>query len=315
LLIDFVATEENVSLVEAPGFVKAPGGAPANVAVGLQRLGLSSAFVGKVGDDPFGQFLRQTLEVTGVDTSYLFIDPVARTTIVFVAVRDDGRKDLCFFRNPGADMRLTPEEITETIFDNARCFHYGSISFIDEPSAGAQRKALDIAHRRGLMISYDPNYRPTLWPSEERARAVIQDGFRHCHLAKIADEEWEIATGERDLDAGLQAVLNRGVELVVVSRGASGALVTNGDYCIELPALDVEVAETIGAGDGFMAAMISRLLPERERLGSLSAIDRTVMEEALDFGISVGALTCTKVGAIPALPTLAEVEGFRRAIR
>ncbi len=312
LLIDFVATQDNVSLVEAPGFIKAPGGAPANVAVGLKRLGLTSSFVGKVGDDPFGQFLRKTLDETGVETSHLFIDPEARTTIVFVAVHDDGHKDLCFFRNPGADMRLTPEEITEEIFEDARCFHYGSITFIDEPSASAQHKALDIARQRGLMISYDPNYRPTLWPSQERASEVIQDGFRHCHLAKIADEEWEIATGETDLDAGLQAVLDKGVELVVVSRGAGGALVTNGNYRIEMPALDVDVAETIGAGDGFMAAMISRLLPERERLGSLAAIDQAVMQEALDFAINVGALTCTKVGAIPALPTLAEVEEFRR---
>ena len=315
LLIDFVATQENVSLVKAPGFVKAPGGAPANVAVGLQRLGLPSSFVGKVGDDPFGQFLRETLDETGVDTTNLFVDPEARTTIVFVAVHDDGHKDLCFFRNPGADMRLMPEEITEDIFNGARCFHYGSITFIDEPSAGAQHKALTIARRRGLMISYDPNYRPTLWPSEERARAIIQDGFRHCHLAKIADEEWEIATGKSDLDAGLQAVLDKGVELVVVSRGADGALVTNGDYRIEVPALEVNVAETIGAGDGFMAAMIARLLPERERLGSLAAIDQAVMRETLDFAISVGALTCTKVGAIPALPTLAEVEEFRKVMQ
>ncbi len=240
--------------------------------------------------------------------------PHARTTIVFVSVWDDGHKDLCFFRNPGADMRLSPDEITDSIFDGARCFHYGSITFIDEPSAGAQRKALDIARRRGLMISYDPNLRPTLWPSEERAREVIQDGFRYCHLAKIAEEEWEIATGQTDLDAGLQAVLDKGVELVVVSRGADGALVTNGDYRIEMPALKVQVAETIGAGDGFMAAMIRQLLPERERLGSLAAIDQAAMREALDFAMCVGALTCTKVGAIPALPTLAEVEEFRRMI-
>lgn len=314
LLIDFVATEKNVSLVNSPGFIKAPGGAPANVAVGLQRLGLTSSFVGKVGDDPFGQFLRQTLDETGIDTTRLFVDPDARTTIVFVAVHDDGRKDLCFFRNPGADMRITRAEITEEIFDGARCFHYGSISFINEPSAGAQRKALDIARQRRLMISYDPNYRPTLWPSEERAREVIQDGFRHCHLAKIADEEWEIATGKTDLDAGLQAVLDKGVELVVVSRGSGGALVTNGDYRIEMPVVKVDVVETIGAGDAFMAAMITRLLPERERLGSLAAIDQAVVKDALDFAINVGALTCTKVGAIPALPTLTEVEEFRRML-
>ena len=202
LLAEFVATQDGVSLVDAPGFIKAPGGAPANVAVALQRLGLPAGFAGKVGDDPFGVFLRQALEDTGVDTRFLLIDPRARTTAVFVAVWADGHKDLCFYRNPGADMCLTPEEIGPELFDGVRCFHYGSITLIDEPSASAQRKAIALARARGLMLSYDPNYRPTLWPSVEQAQAVIRDGFRTCHLAKISQEEWLVATGHSDLRQG-----------------------------------------------------------------------------------------------------------------
>lgn len=314
LLVEFVATQHNVALAEVPGFIKAPGGAPANVAVGLQRLGLRAGFVGKVGNDPFGVYLRESLAQVGVDTNWLMIDREARTTAVFVAVWDDGRKDLCFYRNPGADMLLLPDEIDEATIASARCFHYGSIGFINEPCASAQRRALDLARAHGLMITYDPNYRPTLWPEAALAGRVIQDSFRYCHLAKISEEEWETATGERDLDAGIAAVLAHGVELLVVSRGPRGAIVTNGDYRIELPPPSVPVVETTGAGDGFMAAMITRLLPERERLGTLAAVDPAVVREALVFANAVGALTCTKPGAIPALPTLAEVEQFMRSL-
>ncbi len=311
ILIDFVATEANKGLAEVSAFTSAPGGAPANVAVAIQRLGLSVGFVGKVGADPLGEKLRRTLDDTGVDTTYLFVDPDARTTIVFVAVRDDGRKDMCFFRNPGADMRLLPAEITPALFEGVRCFHYGSITLIDEPGASAQRKALEMARARDILISYDPNYRPTLWPDEATARRVIQEAFQYAHLAKIAEEEWEVATGHAGLDAGIQAVLARGVELLIISRGANGALATNGDFRIEIPALtDIHVVETTGAGDGFMGAMITRLLPEFERHGSLRAVDEATVRAALHYANHVGALTCTRPGAIPALPYADEVAAF-----
>ncbi len=315
LLVEFVSTQANAPLARAPGFIKAPGGAPANVAVALQRLGLPATFVGKVGDDPFGVYLRDSLAADGIDTRHLFVDPQARTTAVFVAVWDDGRKDLCFYRNPGADMMLRADEIGEDIFEGARCFHFGSITFINEPAATAQRKALRRAQERGLMITYDPNYRPTLWPDVETAQRVIREAFRHCHLAKISEEEWEVATGHAGLDAGSRAVLAWGVELLVISRGANGAIATNGDWRIELPAIPVDVVETTGAGDGFMAAMIARLLPERERLGSLRKVDESVVRDALAYAIVVGGLTCTRPGAIPALPTRAEVEAFMQARR
>ena len=310
LLVEFVSTTDNVSLVHSPGFIKAPGGAPANVAVAIQRLGLHAGFVGKVGNDPFGEYLRQSLAETGVDTTYLFVDKKARTTAVYVAVWDDGRKDLCFYRNPGADMMLSTDEIIDDIFAGARCFHFGSITFIDEPCASAQRKALQLARDRGLMISYDPNYRPTLWPDRKTAEQVIQDSFRYCHLAKISEEEWQVATGFEELEAGIQAIMAKGVELLVISQGENGAIATNGDYRIDLPGLAVDVVETTGAGDGFLGAIITELLPERERTGSLAKISEDKIQNALIRANAVGALTCKRPGAIPALPTVSETEEF-----
>lgn len=310
LLVEFVSQASNVSLEDAPGFIKAPGGAPANVAVALQRLGRPAAFVGKVGDDPFGRYLRRALEQDGVDTRFLRVDDQARTTAVYVAVWDDGRKDLCFYRNPGADAALRPEEIEAGLFAGARAFHYGSVTLIEEPAASAQRKAIALAQAQGLMLTYDCNYRATLWPDEARARAVIQDAFRHAHLAKVSWEEWEVATGCAGLEPGIRAVLDRGVELLVVSRGAQGALATNGDYRIELPAFPIPVIETTGAGDAFMAAMITHMLPEWEKSGTLRAAPVEQVRQALRFASAAGALTCTRLGAIPALPMLAEVRAF-----
>jgi fructokinase len=314
MLVDFVATARNVSLPDVPGYTRAPGGAPANVAVALQRLGLATRFVGKVGDDPFGVLLRATLEDNGVDVSTLFVDDEARTTLVFVGVWDDGRKEMVFFRNPGADMRLLPEEITPALFDGTRVFHCGSITLVNEPGASAQYKAVAMARERGLMVTYDPNYREDLWPDKARAHRVIYDGFKYAHLAKVSEEEWAIATGHADFEAGIAAVLAQGPELLVISRGGAGSIATNGEYRIELPALKgIDVVETTGAGDGFMAAMIFKLLPERERYGSLAKVPEATVRRALMFANAVGALTCTRRGAIPALPTLGEVEAFMAA--
>lgn len=311
LLAEFVSSTPNASLADASGFVRAPGGAPANVAVGVSRLGLSSGFIGKVGNDPFGDYLRRSLREANVETQGLLTDESARTTAVFVAVWDDGHKDLCFYRNPGADMMLTPAELDLSLIRTARCLHFGSIGLIDEPTASAQVAAVEAARASGAMITYDPNYRPTLWESVDRASTVIRDAYRFAHLAKISEEEWEIATGTTDLRAGARSVLDAGPEIVVISRGASGAIATNGDYWIDLPTPTVDVVETTGAGDGFLAAMIVKLLPWREKLGSLAAVSEAVVRDALDYANSVGALTCTRMGAIPALPTAAEVDAFR----
>jgi len=310
LLIDFVSTQKGVTLAESPAFEKKPGGAPANVAVGLARLGLRSAFVGNVGEDAFGTFLRDTLAAEGVDVSHLAATAAARTTLAFVSLTRDGTPDFAFYRNPGADMLLCEDDIDAAFHRGARALHFGSISLADPGPKAATLKAIEIAKESGQLISYDPNYRPALWPSERAARREILAGFDHAHLAKVSEAEWELITGTSDLDVGSRVILKRGVKLLVVSRGADGCYFNDGTDSQYLPGYKVKVAETTGAGDGFVAALLSGLLSEVHDPAEVERVHRARTAEICDFANAVGALTCTKVGAIPALPTREEALRF-----
>ncbi|MFP4056160.1 MAG: PfkB family carbohydrate kinase [Candidatus Brocadiia bacterium] len=308
LLIDFVSTHKGLSLAESPGFAKKAGGAPANVAVGLAKLGLRSGFVGKVGNDAFGAFLRDTLSAQGVDVARLAMTSEARTTLAFVALKPDGSPDFAFYR--GADALLGKDDIDEAYHREARAFHFGSISLASPEAKAATLKALDIAREADQLVSYDPNYRPALWPSPGAARREILAAFEHAHVAKVSDEEWEFITGTADLEAGSHVVLDRGVKLLVVSRGARGCFFTTGSDSGALPGYQVEVAETTGAGDGFVAALLASLLAAVDGPADLARLPRASLAEACDFANAVGALTATRVGAIPALPTRDEALRF-----
>ena len=312
LLIDFVSTEKGVPLADSPGFAKKPGGAPANVAVGLAKQGLRSGFVGKVGADAFGDFLRTTLVEHGVDCSHLAADAEARTTLAFVALGPDGSPDFAFYRDPGADMRLCPDDIDEAWHREARAFHFGSISFTHPEPKAATLKALDIAKASGQLISYDPNYRPALWDDPERARDELLAGFAHAHVAKVSEEEWEFITGTPDLIEGAKPLLEVGVRLLVVSRGPDGCWFTTGSASGLVPGYEVEVAETTGAGDGFVAALLTELLGVVRSPSGLSSLAAPRLFQICDYANAVGALTATKVGAIPALPTRDEALAFWR---
>jgi len=313
LLIDMVSTKADVPLAEAPGFHKAPGGAPANVAVGVAKLGVSSGFIGKVGDDPFGGFLEKVLRDNHVDTSHLAFAQDVRTTLVFVGVWSDGRKDMSFYRNPGADMFLGPEEVSEDYISRARVYHYGSISMIDDPSRKATLKAARIAKENGLIISYDPNLRLALWRRPDDARREIREGFKWATVAKVSEEEWEFITGTKNLEKGAEDILALGVKLVVVSCGGRGCYFHNGREHRHIPGFRVDVVETTGAGDGFMAGLIVGLLKELEKGGRVEDLKTSDLERILVRANAVGALATTKQGAIPALPTSQEVEDFLRA--
>ncbi len=301
LLIDFVSTESGVSLIEAPGFQKAPGGAPANVAVGLARLGVSSGFIGKVGNDDFGRFLAQTLAQNGVDTSGLRFSDEARTMLAFVSLRADGERDFMFYRHPSADMLLSPEEIDRDYVGAAKVLHYGSISLIDEPSRSATLAAVQAALEEGLTISYDPNLRLALWPSSEAARRRMLTGWQYAHVAKVSREELSFLSGEDDLEAGATRLWTDRLRLLVITDGRHGC-----DYVMSraqghVPGFRVETVDTTGAGDGFVAGLLTGLLENEVAWEHVADL-----EKVLRFANAVGALTTTKRGAIPALPTRAE---------
>ena len=189
LLIDFVPTVSGVTLIEAPAFKKAPGGAPANVAAGLAKLGVSTGFMGKVGDDAFGHFLAQTLKEAGVDISALRFSTEARTALAFVSLRADGEREFMFYRHPSADTLYTPDEVDCDYIRSAQVLHYGSISLIGEPSRSATLRAVETAKAAGLRISYDPNLRLNLWPSAEAAKRGIMLGWPHAQVIKVSGEE------------------------------------------------------------------------------------------------------------------------------
>ncbi|MBL7184146.1 MAG: fructokinase [Anaerolineae bacterium] len=305
LLIDFVSTVSGVSLVEAPGFEKAAGGAPANVAVGLARLGVSSGFMGKVGDDDFGRFLAQTLAENGVDTSALLFSDEARTALAFVSLKEDGERDFMFYRHPSADMLIRPEEIDHDYIGSAKVFHYGSISLISEPSRSATLAAIESAREHGLLISYDPNLRLSLWPSPAEARRGIELGWGFADVIKISEDELEFLTGTQDLERGADEVFHPELKLLVISRGREGCYFATRERRGYVPGYRVAAVDTTGAGDGFVAGLLSGLLDIGFQLDSAKTLT-----DVLRLANAVGALTTTKRGAIPALPTREEVLRF-----
>ena len=307
LLVDFVSVVPDAPLSVLPRFVGAAGGAPANVAVGLARHGVSSGFVGTVGDDPFGEFLRRTLDVEGVDVSHLNRHGAARTTLAFIATRGDGRKDISFYRHPGADMMLLPQDIDSVYLRTARLFHFGSVSLSMPPAREATQHAARVAREAGLLISYDPNWRPTLWSDQAEARQLIWEAMPLADIVHCAEEEWEYVTGTADLVAGAARVLSEGVKLVVVTQGERGCYYDTGAARGQVNGYAVEVVDPTGAGDAFVAALLAQLL--RSPIPA-PEMGENHLREIMGYANAAGALTCTRAGAIPSLPRAGEVEAF-----
>jgi fructokinase len=305
LLIDFVPTVTGTSLIEAPAFKKAPGGAPANVAVGLARLGVASAFMGKVGDDPFGRFLAQTLAEAGVDTAPLCFTDQARTALAFVSLRADGEREFMFYRHPSADMLFTPDEVDEGALRAAKALHYGSISLISEPSRSATLHAIAIARGAGCLISCDPNLRLALWPDAEAARSGLQLAMREAELIKISDEELRFLTGSDDPAEARRQLWHDRLEVMVVTLGATGCVYFTPGHDGVVAGFSVQAIDATGAGDGFVAGLLQGLARDRA-----AARDTQRLREICRLACAVGALTTTERGAIPALPTLERVRHF-----
>lgn len=305
-LIDFVANVSGVTVEEAPGFLKAPGGAPANVACSVAKLGTSCAFLGKVGDDPFGRFLANTFERAGVDTSTVLFDRSARTGLAFVSLTADGDRDFAFWRNPSADMLLGVDELPVAAIQGAKAFHFGSITLIQEPSRGATLEAVRLARQAKALISYDPNLRLSLWPSADAARVGMLEGLPYADFVKVAEEELEFIFGSADIEAGIARIREAGAALVAVTRGAEGSVLSDGTTTVEHPGYRVDTVDTTGAGDGFVGAVLDTLV----RRGGIRGFAPEELERLSRFANAVGALATTAKGAIPAMPTREAAEAL-----
>ncbi|KAK7391107.1 hypothetical protein VNO78_19477 [Psophocarpus tetragonolobus] len=308
MLIDFVPTVGGVSLSEAPAFKKAPGGAPANVAVGISRLGGSSAFIGKVGADEFGYMLADILKQNNVETSGIKFDLNARTALAFVTLRADGEREFLFFRNPSADMFLQESDLDENLIKKAKIFHYGSISLIDEPCQSAHLAALKIAKESGCILSYDPNLRLALWPSAEAARNGIRSIWDQADVIKISEDEITFLTGGDDPyddNVVLEKLFHPNLKLLIVTEGSEGCRYYTKEFRGRVDGVKVKAVDTTGAGDAFVSGIIYNLASDQSLLQNEERL-----REALHFANVCGAITVTERGAIPALPTKEAVLQF-----
>ncbi|XP_061361097.1 probable fructokinase-7 [Gastrolobium bilobum] len=308
MLIDFVPTVGGVSLAEAPAFKKAPGGAPANVAVGISRLGGSSAFIGKVGADEFGYMLTDILKQNNVDTSGMRFDSNARTALAFVTLRADGEREFLFFRNPSADMLLHESELDKNLIKQARIFHYGSISLIDEPCKSAHLAAMNIAKNSGCILSYDPNLRLALWPSAEAARKGIMSIWDQADVIKISEDEITFLTGGDDPyddNVVLKKLFHPNLKLLIVTEGSEGCRYYTQEFRGRVAGVKVKPIDTTGAGDAFVSGILYSIASDQSILK-----DEKRLRMALYFANICGAITVTERGAIPALPTKEAVLQF-----
>jgi fructokinase len=304
LLVDFFPLEIGKPLVEVSAFRPVPGGAPANVAVAAAHLGRHSAFLGKVGDDEFGHWLEKVLGEEGVDTSCMRFDPQVRTTINFISQPDVNTYTCLFYRNPGADTCLRPDELDLNALKHARAFHFGLLSLTTEPSRSATWEAILVTKASGGLISFDVNYRPTLWNTPEDAREIAMDFIREVDLVKVNEVELELLTGSNDLSSALQLVIS-GPRLCLVTLGPKGCYFQTQHSSGLVPAYQVDTVDATGCGDAFIAGILSELVTS---VNWIEDIHSARLEKIVQYGNAVGALTALTQGVIPALPMASQVE-------
>lgn len=305
VLIDF--TDAGVSEGGQKLFERNAGGAPANVLVALQRMGFETAFIGKIGNDMHGEFLRGTLTSNGVNCDGLITDPDFFTTLAFVALDEQGDRSFSFARKPGADTQLRPEEIDERIIRNSRIFHIGSLSLTDEPARSATHHALELAKEAGCVLSYDPNYRANLWPNVGTAMEQMRSVLPMMDLVKISDEECGLLTDFDEPDAAAAAIVEQGASVCVVTVGGDGAYVRTAEGGEIVPPFPAGVVDTTGAGDSFWGGFLSAFLESNLEPAKVTLADAKMM---VRVGNAVASLCVRKRGGIPAMPTRPEVEAL-----
>mgnify|MGYP001851946589 FL=1 len=305
LLIDF--TENGTSSQGNPLMEANPGGAPCNVLAMLERLGKKTAFIGKVGKDMFGEQLKAAVEEVGIDTRNLIMDETVHTTLAFVHTYPDGDRDFSFYRDPGADMMLTKDEVQKDLIENSRIFHFGTLSSTHEGVREATRHAIDLAKEAGCIVTFDPNLRPPLWKSLEDARKEIEYGMTKCDVLKISDNEVEFLFGTSDYDKGAALIREKyHIPLILITMGKEGSRAYYKDLRVEAaPFLQENTIETTGAGDTFCASSLNYVLEH-----GLEDLTEDNLMELLTFANAAASLITTRKGALRVMPSRQEVLDF-----
>ena len=305
LLIDF--TENGTSAQGNPVLEANPGGAPCNVLSMLNRLGHKTNFIGKIGNDMFGDQLEAALKEVGIGTDGLMRDNEVHTTLAFVHTAPDGDREFSFYRNPGADMMLSEDDVDAEQIKNSTIFHFGSLSMIDEVCRKATRRAIAIAEEAGILMSYDPNLREPLWKSMDLAKEQISYGLEHCNILKISDNEIQWLTGKEDYDEGIAMVQEKyNIPLILLSLGKTGSRAYTKNCRVEVPAFIQEhTIETTGAGDTFGACILHYVLEH-----GWKEYSEAELTEMLTFANAAASIVTTRKGALRVMPTKEEVEAM-----
>lgn len=302
LLIDF--TQAGFSQKGNPLLEANPGGAPCNVLALLSKLGHSTAFIGKVGADGFGDQLEAALKECGILTDGLKRDENTHTTLAIVHHKADGDREFSFYRKPGADVMLREEEINKELIRNCSIFHFGSLSMTDEPCRSATRRAIEAAEEAAVLRSFDPNLRQPLWDSLDEAREQILYGLAHCDILKISDNELQWLSGEEDFDKGIMWLRGKAeIPLVLLSMGRQGSRAYCGGKMVESPAyLLPDTIDTTGAGDTFLGGVLHYVLKN-----GWKTYEEKELWEMLAFANAAAALVTTRNGALRVMPSLQEI--------
>ena len=305
LLIDL--TQNGLSAQGNPTLEANPGGAPCNVLALLTKLGHKTAFIGKVGKDGFGNQLQAALVETGISTEGLSWDETVHTTLAVVHTFADGDRDFSFYRNPGADMRLTTGEVNMELIRQANIFHFGTLSMTDEPVRAATYAAIAEAEKAGILRSFDPNLRPPLWRTLEEAREQVLYGLAHCDILKISDNEIQWLTGLEDFDAGIRWIQNRfpKIRLILLSMGKDGSRAYAGETMAQVCGFTVNAIETTGAGDTFFGGILHHVL-----MWGLRAYTQDELTQMLTFANAAAAIVTTRKGALRVMPEEAEIKAL-----
>ena len=310
LLIDF--TQNGLS-AEGNWLMEAnPGGAPSNVLAMLKKLGHPVSFIGKVGDDIFGRHLKKVLDDLGIGTENLVVSKEFNTTLAFVHTKHGGDRDFSFYRKTGADTQLTEREVDIRILQNAKIFHFGSVSMTTEPAASATEYALLHAKKSGALCSFDPNLRVPLWDNLAHAKERIKYGLSQCDILKIAEEELEFVTGCTDIGKGVRALRsNYHIPLIGVTCGKKGSSLFYADeHCTDglgisakEPTFEkVKTVDTTGAGDTFGACILHDVLQN-----GFTGLTHERLRAMLLFANAAASLVTTKRGALKVMPSEAEI--------
>ena len=301
LLIDFVPQQKGCSLDEVTHFERVAGGAPANVAAAVARLGGRAAMVSQVGEDAFGTHILKVLRSNGVDTTHVFRTGRANTGLAFVSLDATGNREFSFFRNPSADLFLSQDQITADIFDDCAALHFCSVDLVDWPVRAAHRKAIGLARRAGAIVSFDPNVRLPLWSSPEECQAAIREFLPYADLVKLSDDEVEFVTGCADEREAAEKLFAMGCRLLIVTRGTDGsAAYTSAGAQGFAETLRVPVTDTTGAGDSFIGSLLYQLTRDGVDCGGLAALTGEQLTRYLAFSAQYASLTVQHKGAVMA---------------